>query len=93
MKWNKVEHIEGSSYLYGKCFKDKSSQVSTNNIITILSGKNNICNLTYEDRMAISQRQKDNGKFAFWNYSFEERSKRSKLLAKERFKEGTHNWI
>lgn len=93
MKWNKIEWIGNQAYLYGKCFKDKSSQVSANNVMTIFNGTNNICNLTYEDRSAISNRQKENGTFAFWNYTYDERSKRSKELAKKRMKEGTHNWL
>lgn len=92
-KWNVIYKNNENFYLEGKCYSSKRNQVSTNNIVTILKGTNNICNLTYEDRSAISQRQKENGTFAFWNYSYEERSKRSKALAKERINNGTHNWL
>lgn len=106
MRWNKIEieEINGKSiyYFYGKYYLNKSHQVSINNMMTILKGTNNICNLTYKDRQDIIKRQKEAGIFALSNdgvsnrnssYTYEKRCENNSRIARNRVKNGTHNFF
>ena len=93
MKWNKVEDEKGIKYIYGKNFSCKSSQVSANNMMTVYNGTNKICNMTYQDRVDITVRQKEAGTNFVTCASYEERSKVNSVIAKNRMDNGTHNWL
>lgn len=61
MKWNKIEHdIDGNIYLYGKYYENKNHQSSANNVNAMYKGVNNICDLSYQDRIDIMNEQKGN---------------------------------
>lgn len=89
-------------YLEGLCFSNKSNQVSVNNMMTLFNHTNNMQNMTTERRQKIIIGQKERGTFALTTKNndgtineekYEKHSKNSKILAKKRIEEGTHNFL